>query len=99
MAEGGVVTAATVGDRIDMGDGRVGIVVEVRGANVYAVSWSGGTRSVVAPDSRARIEAGYFSRLVEEAATAARAARSQAAQRGWVTRRACRVGVSAATGR
>lgn len=61
VAEGGVVTAAAVGDRIDMGDGRVGIVVELRGANLHAVSWSGGARSVVAPDSRARIEAGYSS--------------------------------------
>jgi len=67
---GGVVTAAVAGDRIDMGDGRVGIVVEVRSANLYAVSWSGGTRSVVVPDNRAHIEAGYFARLVEEAARA-----------------------------
>ncbi|WP_194904359.1 hypothetical protein [Catenulispora rubra] len=93
-----MTAAATVGDRIDMGDGRVGIVVEVRGANLYTVSWSGGARSLVAPDNRARIEPGYFARLVEEAAAATRAARSQAAQRGWAIRRACAVGVSAATG-
>lgn len=94
---GGLVTTATVGDRIDMGDGRVGIVVGICGANVYAVSWNGGARSVVAPDNRARIETGYFPRLVEEATAAARVARSQAAQSGWVTRRASRVGVSAVT--
>jgi hypothetical protein len=98
VAEGGVVTIATVGDRIDTGDGRMGIVVEICGANVYAVSWNGGRRSVIAPDNRARIEAGYFPRLVEEATAAAPVVRSQVTQRGWVSRRACAVGVSPTTG-
>lgn len=89
MAEGSHgMTTATLGDRIDMGDGRVGIVVEVRGVNLYTVSWNGGARSTVAPDNRARIEAGYFARLVAEAAAAERIARSRAARRGWATRRA-----------
>ncbi|MFD0639745.1 hypothetical protein ACFQ9X_57165 [Catenulispora yoronensis] len=47
----------------------------------------GGGRSTVAPDHRAHIESGYFARLVEDAQAAARAARSQAASRGWDTRR------------
>lgn len=90
-----VVIPAMRGDRIDMGDGRVGIIVEVRAPSVYAVSWNGGTRSIVAPDHRAHIEPGYFGRLVGEAEAAAYAIRSQAARRGWATRRARATGDSA----
>ncbi|GAA2062074.1 hypothetical protein GCM10009839_86460 [Catenulispora yoronensis] len=78
---------ASAGDRIDIGNGKVGIIVEVRAENVFVVSWAGGGRSTVAPDHRAHIESGYFARLVEDAQAAARAARSQAASRGWDTRR------------
>ncbi|MBS2532214.1 hypothetical protein KGQ20_05465 [Catenulispora sp. NF23] len=82
------MTTASLGDRIDIGNGKVGIIVEVRAANLYVVSWSGGTRSTVVPDHRAHIEPGYFGRLVGEAEAATRAARSQTARRGWATRRA-----------
>jgi hypothetical protein len=85
------VSTAQAGDRIDIGNGRIGIVTEVSAAGLMSVSWDGGGRGVVVPDGRAHIERGYFARLVDEAEAAeARtkaAARSEAARRGWATRR------------
>lgn len=84
------------GDRIDIGNGRLGIVTEVSAAGLLQVSWDGGGRGVVVPDHRARIERGYFARLVadtEAAEAAGRArARSEAARQGWATRRAAAAG-------
>lgn len=82
------MSATAAGDRIDIGKGQLGIIVEVLTANLYVVSWPGGSRTTVAPDCRAHIESGYFGRLIAEVETAARAARSEAARRGWATRRA-----------
>lgn len=92
---GGHVSSVEAGDRIDIGTGRLGIVVEVSAAGLITVSWEGGGRGVVVPDARAHVERGYFARAVAEAEATERlvryTVRSEAARRGWDTRRAAEV--------
>lgn len=79
------------GDRIDIGTGRFGIVTEVSVTGLLRVSWDGGGRGIIAPDHRARVDRGYFAQLVADAEAVGAKARSDAAKRGWDTRRAAAI--------
>lgn len=82
------MSSVEAGDRIDIGNGRLGFVTKVSSTGLLSVSWDDGTRGVIVPDGRAHVEHGYFARLVADAQSAESEARSDAARRGWATRRA-----------